>query len=137
MQSLFSQQLRKGLQSLLLIELVDENNIRVLIETGSDRASLLQRRAGNRIQVTIGNNGIAFSQPPSVFTEDSFVNGSSIYINTYFDIKTEPAFSYCKLSKVLIEAPLLTTFPTMHSMDWDCQKYSPRSYAPSLTKYDW
>lgn len=67
-----------GQPRLLLVELIDANSVRVFIETGSGQASLIQRRAGNRIQVTIGNNGIALTQPPSVFTEDSSVNGERL-----------------------------------------------------------
>jgi len=59
---------------LLLVELV-EGSIRVVMETGSEKAELTQRLAGKTVQLHIGKDGIALSQPPSVFTEDSVVRG--------------------------------------------------------------
>ncbi|KAF6016543.1 AGRN [Bugula neritina] len=64
---------------LLLVELV-EGSIRVVMETGSEKAELTQRLAGKTVQLHIGKDGIALSQPPSVFTEDSVVRGTEEFL---------------------------------------------------------
>ena len=47
----------------------------VTLETGKDRVTMSQELTGTAVKVIVANDGVALSQPPSVFTEDSRVIG--------------------------------------------------------------